>query len=118
MDQNSILFQEEDVCDSGALNLKWGLLRLYPTGFVFQYNRPRNDAPGRMQDVIKIGNVTAVSVVKMDWLVSKIFWVGRKMVVLRTREGEKTYYVKRTDDLFAALNFISASISLVDEYKA
>ena len=117
MDQNSILFQEENVCDGGAWNLKWGTLVLYPTGFVFHYNRPRKDAPDRMQDVIQIGDVTGVTVVKMDWLVSKVFWVGRKMAVIRTHEGEKIYYLKRKDDLLAALNFNSPTIRLADQYK-
>jgi hypothetical protein len=117
MDQNSITFVETDVCDGGAWNLKWGTLILYPAGFVFNYNRPRKDAPGRMQDVIKISDVTEVSVEKMDWLVSKIFWVGRKMVRLRTHEGEKTYYLKQTENLLAALNFLNPSIVLVDKYK-
>ncbi|MFH0861450.1 MAG: hypothetical protein V1875_00325 [Candidatus Altiarchaeota archaeon] len=118
MDQNTVVFLEENVCDGGAWTLKWGTLILYQTGFIFQYNRSRKDAPDRRQDVIKIGDVTEVAVLKMDWLVTKVFWVGRKMVVIRTREGEKTYYVKRIDDLFAALNFINPAIRLVNQYKA
>ncbi len=117
MDQNSITFVETDVCDGGAWTLKWGTLILYPSGFVFNYNRPRKEAPGRMQDAIKLGDIVEVTIKKMDWLVSKIFWVGRKMIVIRTREGEKTYYLKQTENLFAALNFMAPSIRLVNEYR-
>jgi len=118
MDQNAITFVETDVCDTGALSLKWGTLILYPNGFVFNYNRPRREAPGRMQDIIKLSDVTEVSVEKMDWLVSKIFWVGRKMVIIRTHEGEKCYYLKQTDKLPAAINFLRPDIKQTDKYKA
>ena len=70
-----------------------------------------------MQDAIKIGDLVEVTVEKMDWLVSKMFWVGRKMVVIKTREGEKHYYLRQTENLFSALKLLNPSIVLVDEYK-
>ncbi len=112
-----ITFLENNVCDGSAFNLKWGTLVLYPKGFVFYYNRPRKDAPGRMQDVVRIGDVQKVEVEKIDWLVSKIFWVGRKKIVLTTKEGTKTYYLKKTDDLFSSIRMVDQSIKLTDTWK-
>ena len=113
MDADSILFLEKDVCDGSAWGLKWGTLILYPAGLVFHYNRPRKEAPGRMQDVIKINDLVELSVEKIDWLVSKVFWVGRRLVVAKTREGEKRYYMRETEELFTALTMLKPSIPLV-----
>jgi hypothetical protein len=118
MDPNTIMFVETNVCDTSAWNLKWGTLILYPGGFVFNYNRPRKDAPGRMQDVVKLGDVTGLSVEKIDWLVHKIFWVGRKKVLIMTNEGGKIYYLKQTDNLFTAVKFMKPNITLTDKTKA
>jgi hypothetical protein len=113
MDADSILFLEKDVCDGSAWSLKWGTLILYPGGLVFHYNRPRKENPGRMQDVIKINDLVELSVEKIDWMVSKIFWVGRRLVIVKTREGEKRYYMRETEELFTALTMLKPSIPLV-----
>jgi hypothetical protein len=114
MDPGVITFVETDVCDSSAWTLKWGTLILYPGGFVFNYNRPRKDAPGRMQDVIKLSDVAEVSVERMDWLVGKLFWLGRRMVRIRTHEGDHIYYLRQTENLFTALRFLKPGINLQD----
>jgi len=118
MENDTITFVETNVCDGSAWSLKWGTLILYPVGLVFSYNRPRKDNPGRMQDVIRITDIKGVSVESMDWLVSKIFWVGRMMVVVKTLEGEKQYYLRNTANLLAALNFLRPSIKLTDKTKS
>jgi len=107
-----IAFLENNVCDGSAFSLKWGTLVLYPQGFVFYYNRARKDNPGRMQDLIRIGDITEIEVEKIDWLVSKIFWVGRKKMVVHTKEGGKTYYVKKIDALFTAMRMINPKLRL------
>jgi len=117
MIQDAVLFMESEVCDGDPTKLKWGTLILYSAGFVFHYNRPMKDNPGRMMDVMDMNDIQSVTVEKIDWLVSKIFWVGRKLVVVRTIEGEKRYYMRKPDDLFAALRFIKPSIPLVDRHK-
>jgi hypothetical protein len=117
MDSNTIAFVETNVCDGSAWNLKWGTLVLHPAGFIFNYNRPRKDNPGRMQDAIKIDDIISGTVEKIDWLVSKIFWVGRKKVVFNTREGTKEYYLKQTDNLFTALSLMKPTILLTDKTK-
>lgn len=108
-----ITFLENNVCDGSAFSLKWGTLVLYPKGFVFYYNRPRKDSPDRMQDVIRLGDIQRIEVEKIDWLVSKIFWVGRKKVVISTREGSKTYYLKKVDDMFSSIKVLETPIELV-----
>jgi len=113
MDADSILFLEKDVCDSSAWSLKWGTLILHPGGLVFHYNRPRADSPGRMQDAVKIGDIEGVTVERMDWLVSRLFWVGRKLVTVRTKEGEKKYYMRGSEALFTGLTMLKPSITLV-----
>ena len=114
MDQAAIAFLENNVCEGAASTLKWGTLVLYPVGFVFYYNKPRNDAPGRMQDVIRLGDLVEIRVEKINWLVSKIFWVGRKKVIVRTKEGEKIYYIKKVDEMKAAISILGTQISFID----
>ncbi|MBD3387903.1 MAG: hypothetical protein GF416_02540 [Candidatus Altiarchaeales archaeon] len=117
MEADTIFFVERDVCDSSAWSLKWGTLILYKAGLVFYYNRPRAEEPERLQDVVKTGDILEVRVEKMDWLVSKIFWVGRKLVVFKTREGEKKYYLRETEKLFMAFDMLDNSIKCVDKSK-
>jgi hypothetical protein len=112
--ESVVLFLERDVCDTSAWSLKWGTLMVYPTGLVYYYNRPMRDSPGRMQDVIHMKDVFEARVERMDWLVSKIFWVGRRRVRFVTREGEKVYYLRDTRGLFTALRLASNDIRLVD----
>ncbi len=112
MDRDTILFLEKDVCDGSAFGLKWGTLILYQQGLVFHYNRPMKDAPGRMQDVMKLGDILEVKLKNIDWLVSKIFWVGRNQLIIKTREGEKRYYMRDRDGLAAALKLLKPSLTV------
>jgi len=111
MDADTVFFVEKDVCDGSAWSLKWGTLILYRNGLVFYYNRPRKGSD-RMQDMIKIEDIQEVKTQKIDWLVSKIFWVGRQLVIVKTREGEKKYYLRNTDNLFMAFEMLRPSIKL------
>ena len=112
-----LTFLEKDVCDGSAWGLKWGTVVLESAGLVFHYNRPRQEAPGRMLDVIKLKDVPSVSLETIDWLVSKIFWVGRNLVVVKTKEGEKRYYMRKTGEVFTALTLLSPGIKIVDNSK-
>jgi hypothetical protein len=118
MEQDTVTFTEAEVCEGGAWGMKYGTLSLYPNGFLFRYNKLRKNEPGRMQDAIKLVDIIEISVEKMDWLVSKMFWVGRKHVVIRTREGEKHFYLRHTDNLLEAIKLLNPMINQVDKYKA
>ena len=75
VDHDMIMFCENNVCDGDPLSLKWGTLVVYPAGLVFYYNKNRKE---RNQDMVHLKNIVEVKIEKMDWLVSKVFWVGRK----------------------------------------
>ena len=70
MESDIVGFMERDVCDGSAWSLKWGTLLLFPTGLKYKYNRPRKDAPDRMEDNIRLKDIREIRVEKMDWLVS------------------------------------------------
>lgn len=110
MDNDTILFCENNVCDGEALSLKWGTLVLYPEGMVFYYNKQRD---ARTQDMIHLRDIVEIRVEKIDWLVSKIFWVGRKKVIIKTREGHKTYYLKKTDNLFTSVRMMNPKTIII-----
>jgi hypothetical protein len=112
MESNTITFVETNVCDGSAFNLKWGTLILYPGGFVFNYNRTRKETK-RTQDVIKLSDILEVKFEKIDWLVSKIFWVGRSLVKIRTKEGEKRYYLKHKNNLYTALKLLQPDLEII-----